>query len=203
MTVSISRFFRDRQLWEVVETEVLPRLIQEEHKRVNIWSAGCACGEEVYSLRILWEIMGRRHDRLPELELLATDVNPSYLDKARIGVYPRSSLREVPEAVREEYFRPTRKGRSYALSERLKDGVVWREHNLLFDAPGSNFHLVFLRNSLLTYYEDELEIPAFRNVINSMAQYGLLIIGSHEKTPAGNWGIVTTGQHPHIYQKKL
>jgi len=203
MTVSISRFLRDRQLWEVLETDILPGFIQEDHSRVKIWSAGCACGEEVYSLRILWEMIGRRYGRLPELEVLATDMNPSYLDKARTGVYSRSSLREVPEAIRDEYFRPMRKGRNYAVREGLKEGIVWREHNLLFDSPGTNFHLVFLRNSLLTYYEDELEVPAFRNVINGMAQDGLLVIGSHEETPPGDWGIVPTGLHPHIYQKKF
>jgi chemotaxis methyl-accepting protein methylase len=203
MTVSISRFFRDRMLWEVLETKILPGLVKEHENRVKVWSAGCACGEEVYSLKIVWDRLGARFQTLPELDMVATDMNPVYLNKAKNGVYGRSSLREVPEALREVYFRPMRKGRSYAVSERLKDGVVWREQNLLVNSLGSGFHLVFLRNSLLTYYEDELEIPAFRNVIDSMAQSGLLIVGSHERIPPGNWGIVPSGLHPHIYQKKL
>ena len=203
MTVSISRFFRDRRLWEILETEILPGLIQEDHNRVKVWSAGCACGDEVYSLRILWEIMGLRHDCLPELELLATDINPVYLNKAQNGVYPRSSLREVAQIIQDEYFRPIRKGLSYAVSERLKAGIIWRSHNLLFDFPETKFHLVFLRNSLLTYYEDELEIPAFQRVLDGITRSGFLIIGSHEKLPVGNWGIVPTGLHPHIYQKRL
>jgi chemotaxis methyl-accepting protein methylase len=203
MTVSISRFFRDRQLWEVLEEEMFPALIQEDHSRVKIWSAGCACGEEVYSLRILWEIIGRRYDRLPELELLATEMNPVYLNRAQNGIYSRSSLREVPEVIREEYFRPMRKGRSYAVSEHLKEGIVWKEQNLLINSLGSAFHLVFLRNSLLTYYEEALEIPAFQRVLDSITRGGFLIIGSHEKMPAGNWGLVPTGFHRHIYQKKL
>ncbi|MBW2170612.1 MAG: hypothetical protein JRF69_01300 [Deltaproteobacteria bacterium] len=199
MTVSISRFFRDRQLWEVMETEILPAFIQEDHNRVKIWSAGCACGEEVYSLRILWETVGRRYSRLPELEVLATDMNPSYLEKARTGVYSRSSLKELPEAMGAQFFLSVQEEKSYKVSERLKEGIIWRGHNLLFDSPGTNFHLVFLRNSLLTYYEDELEIPAFRKVVSSMAQDGLLVIGSHEKIPTGNWGLVPSGYHPCIY----
>lgn len=203
MTVSISRFFRDRQLWEVLETGILPAFIQEDHNRVKVWSAGCACGEEAYSLRILWETIGQRYHSLPELELLATDMNPSYLDKARTGLYSRSSLRELPEAVVAQFFLSVREEKSYKVSERLKEGIIWRGYDLLLDFPGTNFHLVFLRNSLLTYYEDELEIPAFRKVINSMAQGGLLVIGSHEKIPPGNWGIVPTGLHPCIYQRNV
>lgn len=203
MTVSISRFFRDRQLWDVLETETLPALIQEGHNSVKVWSAGCACGEEVYSLRILWEIMGQRYDRLPELELVATDMNPSYLDKARTGLYSRSSLRELPEAIVAQFFLFVREEKSYEVSERLKEGIIWRGHNLLLDFPETKFHLVFLRNSLLTYYEDERKIPAFQRILDSVARSGFLIIGSHEKIPAGNWGLVPTGLNPYIYQKKL
>lgn len=202
MTVSISRFFRDRQLWDVLGAEILPGLIQEDHNRVKVWSAGCACGEEVYSLRILWEMMGQRYHHLPELELLATDMHPSYLDKARTGLYSRSSLRELPEAIVARFFLSVREEKSYKVSERLREGIIWREHNLLFDFPETKFHLVFLRNNLLTYYEAELEIPAFQRVLDSIGRSGFLIIGSHEKIPAGNWGLVPTGLHPHIYQKK-
>jgi len=202
MTVSISRFFRDRQLWEVLETEVLPGLIREGHNRVKVWSAGCACGEEAYSLRILWEMIGQYYHRLPELEILATDMNPVHLNKAQNGIYPRSSLREVPEAIRDEHFRPMQKGNSHVVSERLKEGVVWREHNLLVNSLGFDFHLVFLRNSLLTYCEDGLKGPAFRRVLDSIAQSGFLIIGSHEKIPPGDWGIAPFGRVRYIFQKK-
>ena len=201
MTISISRFFRDRRLWEVLEKEILAGLVKKHSDRLKVWSAGCACGEEVYSLKVVWERLNRLQ-MLPELEMLATDMNPVYLKKAQDGVYPRSSLREVPEAIREAFFRPVHKGRSYAVIEGLKEGVVWQKHNLLFDSPGSNFHLVFLRNSLLTYYKDELETPAFQNVTKSIAQGGLLIIGSHEKLPVGKCGVVPTDLHPHIYRKK-
>jgi chemotaxis methyl-accepting protein methylase len=112
-------------------------------------------------------------------------------------------LRELPEAVVARFFLSVREEKSYKVSERLKEGIIWRGYDLLLDFPGTNFRLVFLRNSLLTYYEDELEIPAFRKVINSMAQGGLLVIGSHEKIPPGNWGIVPTGLHPCIYQRNV
>jgi len=201
MTVSISRFFRDLGLWQTLGNEVLPTIIKENRRRVKVWSAGCACGEEVYSLKVLWHTLSGRFQGLPELEIWATDMNPVYLNKARTGIYPRSSLKEVPEAFRALYFKPGAKEQTYAVAERLKKGIEWRGHNLLFDPPGTNFQLVFLRNSLLTYYEDELKIPVFHKVFDTLARSGFLIIGAHEKMPPGVRGLLPFGHHPCIFQK--
>ncbi|MBW2330119.1 MAG: protein-glutamate O-methyltransferase CheR [Deltaproteobacteria bacterium] len=200
MTVSISRFFRDRGLWQTLENEILPTLIKENRRRVKVWSAGCACGEEVYSLKILWRTLSRRFQGLPELKIWATDMNPVYLNKARAGIYPRSSLKEVPEAFRALYFRPGAKGQTYAVAEGLKKGIEWRVHNLLFDPPETGFQLVFLRNSLLTYYEDDLKGPAFRKVVDSLHQGGFLVIGTHEKLPSGVRGLLPLPHTPYIFR---
>ena len=202
MTVSISRFFRDRGLWQTLENEVLPTIIKENRRRVKVWSAGCACGEEAYSLKILWHTLRGRFQGLAELEIWATDMHPVYLNKARTGIYTRSSLKEVAEAFRTLYFKPGAKEQTYAVAEHLKKGIEWRGHNLLFDPPGTNFQLIFLRNSLLTYYEDELKVPAFCGVLDSLTQSGFLIIGAHEKIPPGLRGLLPFGHHPCIFQKE-
>ncbi|MFH1674404.1 MAG: CheR family methyltransferase [Pseudomonadota bacterium] len=201
MTVSISRFFRDRRLWETIEAAILPGIIKEGMEEIRVWSAGCACGEEVYSFMILWNRLERGFERLPVLKMLATEMNPVYLDKARAGVYSWSSLKEVPEEVRSTYCEPRSKGRLYKVSPSLKEDVVWKVHDLLSDPPGTDFQLIFLRNNLLTYYKDELKIPAFRRVIDSLALGGFLIVGAHEKIPPGTWSLVRSSRHPHIYQK--
>ena len=203
MTVSISRFFRDRALWQTLEDEVLPRIIKEHENKVKVWSAGCACGEEVYSLKILWEITGQRLQALPELEIWGTDMNPLYLNKARAGVYGRSSLKEVPEALRAHFLRVGSKRQGYKIAEPLKEGIVWLDHNLLFDPPGNKFRLVFLRNSLLTYYEERLKGPAFQKVVDALAEGGFLIIGSHEQIPPRVGRLLPFGRHPCIYQKEV
>jgi len=202
MTVSISHFFRDRGLWRTLENEILPAIIKENRKGVKVWLAGCACGEEVYSLAILWHTLRGRFQHMPELQLLATDMNPVYLNKARIGIYSRSSLKEVPETVRTRYFKRWMKKQTYAVAERLKEGIVWQGHNLLADPPGTDFQLVFLRNSLLTYYEDELKEPAFQKVLDSLAQGGFLIIGAHEKIPPGSQELLPFVEHPCIFQRE-
>jgi chemotaxis protein methyltransferase CheR len=107
MTVSVSRFFRDRQLWQCLEKDVLPLIIRRRWGSIRVWSAGCARGEEVYSFKILWHAVGEYVGPLPDLEMAASDINPDYLDKARTGLYPLSSLKEVPEQWRDLYFQRT------------------------------------------------------------------------------------------------
>jgi chemotaxis protein methyltransferase CheR len=92
MTVSVSRFFRDSFLWRVLELQILPTVIEENRKKVRLWFAGCACGEEVYSFKMVWESLRDRVEPMPELEILATDCCPVYLQRAQDGIYPSSSL---------------------------------------------------------------------------------------------------------------
>jgi chemotaxis protein methyltransferase CheR len=183
MTVSISRFFRDRALWETLENEILPEIIRRNRERVKFWFAGCACGEEVFSFAILWDRLKDRFQVLPELEVLATDMNSLYLQRAQKGVFSLSSLKEVPADLRSRYFKHQEKAKQYKIASSMETGISWSLHHLLHDPPGRDFHLIFLRNNLLTYYEKALKTPAFQKVVDCLAPGGLLIIGSHEKPP--------------------
>ena len=185
MTVSITRFFRDRNLWTAIESHLLPTVISREGKKIKVWSAGCSSGEEIYSFKILWEEWGQNQDGTPELELWASDMNPELIDRARTGLYTFSSLKEVPEGWRSKYFRPAKANR-WAISDSLKEGIHWKVHNLLTDEPPSKeFQITFLRNNLLTYYREEFLRPCLGKVIEKLSPGGFLIIGAHEKLPPG------------------
>ena len=201
LTVSISRFFRDRFLWNTLENEIIPSIIMKNRDRVKVWSAGCACGEEVYSFKIMWKGLENIPERLPNLELLATDMNPLYLDKARSGTYSRSSLREVPEAIRSLYFESQKGGKHYAVAPLLKKDILWQDHHLLSNPPTSDFHLIFLRNNLLTYYDERLAVPAFQKIVVSLAPNGYLIIGSHENLLPGASHLIPVGGLPYVFQR--
>ena len=86
MTVSISRFFRDLRLWEILELRVLPELAAHRPETVRVWSAGCAGGEEVSSFRILWERLTAGNNTPPQLIMFATDMVPGCLERARKGI---------------------------------------------------------------------------------------------------------------------
>jgi chemotaxis methyl-accepting protein methylase len=202
LTISISRFFRDRHLWQVLENRILPVMITQHRQHFTVWSAGCACGEEPYSFVILWDLLQRRFGPLPALTVWATDLNPVVLKRAQAGVYPSSSLKELPERLRTTYFTQIA-GDSYIIAEMLKESIVWKKHNLLSDEPPAReFPLIFLRNNLLTYYTEELQVPALYKILSCLIPGGFLVIGTHETLPADFSNKLTPyAFSPQIFQK--
>ncbi|HAA03143.1 MAG TPA: hypothetical protein DCE18_07210 [Syntrophobacteraceae bacterium] len=186
LTVSISRFFRDRRLWEVMGDCLIPKLLREVdgncQRPLRVWSAGCSCGEEVYSLRILWDQVRKRSSAMPPLEVWATDANQGVLDRARMGAYPRSSVKGLPSLLLQEYFVPNSKG--FIISDALKDGIHWMKHDFITELPpGITFDLIFLRNNLLTYYGQTLKAAVFPRILEALRPGGFLIIGGSEQIP--------------------
>lgn len=138
-TASVSRFQRDRAVFEALAADVLPRLAEAAEAAgrhtLRCWSAGCASGEEPYSLAILWSLeLARAHPAL-RLCILATDVDAALLSRAERGVYPASSLRELPAAWRAAAFEPLTDG--FALRPRFRVGVELRRADLRGPAPTS------------------------------------------------------------------
>ena len=183
MTVSVSRFFRDQRLWELLKNCILPELIEIYSDRVKVWSAGCACGEEVYSLMILWNHMDRTIFSLPALDITATDLNPLYLNKAKDALYPVSSLKKVPENLRTTFFQSEHGEKRFRVKPALRDGIAWLTHDFFLGPPGNDFHLILIRNNLLTYYKDDRIRPVLDEIIKTLCLGGYMIIGSHEKLP--------------------
>ncbi len=203
LTVSISRFFRDRKFWHTLEKNLLPEMLESRAGKIKVWSAGCACGDEVYSFKIVWEGLKKSYDNLPKLEVLATDINPAYLERARTGVYSAGSLKEVKKELISKYFHRQKSKNQYAIKTSLAKDVAFKIHCLLLNPPGSNFDIIFLRNNVLTYYEDRLKKNALSNVLKSLAPSGLLVIGSHEALPDARHDLVRIAPHPFVYQKQL
>jgi chemotaxis protein methyltransferase CheR len=199
LTVPISRFFRDRELWRSVREKILPVLARAPHV-VKVWSAGCASGEEVYTLKILWEDMKKNCVPLPCLRLLATDLCPKYLERAKAAVYSESSMKEVPDTIRSAYFEMIAEDK-YAVAPRIKDGILWQVHDLLSDPPGTAFDLILLRNNLLTYYKNEVRIPALTKAVDTLTPGGFLLIGIHERMPLETADLKHLEGAGHIFQK--
>ena len=201
MDVSISRFFRDGVLWRALEGEILPALIAAHPAGLQVWSAGCALGQEVYSFAILWAARAER-TAAPDLRLWGTDVNPAYLARAIEGVYPARALAAVPAEARERFFRPAGKG-SFRVADTLRRGIRWQVHDLAADPPPArDFHLVFLRNSLLTYYREEIVREALPAVADRLAPGGMLVIGRKERLPDSLKGVHPHPAVPFLYRKQ-
>lgn len=202
MTVSISRFFRDKRMWEFLSGEILPELIEEYHEKISVWSAGCASGEEVYSLKILLGPLFSTSGPSPELNITATDMNPFYLERAMTGFYPASSLKEIPQGLRSYYFHTEERSESYRIKDSLREGITWQKLDLLSGTLDTQFQLIFLRNNLLTYYQDEIKREALKKVLTSLYPGGFLIIGSHETLPIEIPELYQHGPLSYIFRKR-
>jgi chemotaxis protein methyltransferase CheR len=201
MTVSISRFLRDRRLWEMLERRWLPGMIANVPAALKVWSAGCACGEEVYSFKIIWEQLGRQFNNMPALDLLATDRHPQYLERARSGIYNRSSLREVAPDWRQLYFKSRQGSRQYVIKDHLKSRIRWEIHHLSTEPPGEDFNIICLRNNVLTYYRQEARKKALAGILNHLSPDGLLIIGCHETLPFQRQSLRPMAELSYVFKK--
>lgn len=200
LTVPISRFFRHQQVWIDLESEILPALIQAKPHCIKVWSAGCAGGEEVYSFNIIWNRLKKRYIDLPDLKLTATDMNPLYIQRAQSAVYTRSSLYEISKEEIPEYFIKVDEN-TFEMKSTFKKNIELILHNFEDPPPGNEYDIVFLRNSLLTYYQTARTEFVFSNIISALVTGGLIIIGSHENMPETYSHLKPISQSLCIYTK--
>jgi len=177
--ITISRFNRDRYLWDYLADHTFPCLLQQTDK-LKVWSAGCSCGEEVYSLKILWNM---HFSSYPAISILATDANSKCLERAQAGIFQKSSLREISDDTVSRCFVPSLHQNGYAIRPQFKENIVWQQHNFLSFPPTEKFHIIFLRNNLLTYYNDPLKSAVLSKILSTLSLGGYLVIGSHETLP--------------------
>jgi chemotaxis protein methyltransferase CheR len=182
MAVSISSFFRDRLLWNILEEKLIPEILSRNPDRVHVWSAGSALGQEVYSIKILWHTMEKKLGLLPPIHILATDVHPEYHKRAMEGIYNSHAVRGIQQDILETLFH--RVEDQYAVSDHVKTNISWEISDLtkLPHYP-NRFQIIFLRNNLLTYYKQEIKETAFPGIMNNLADGGYLIIGVRESLP--------------------
>jgi chemotaxis protein methyltransferase CheR len=179
--ITISRFARDRRVWEVLARDVLPRLAAEARDAgraaVRAWSAGCGAGEEPYTLAIAAAITGV----VPPLDVLATDVHEGQLERARVACYPPGTLRELPPAWREAAFEM--RGGLACVRESYRRAVRFTAHDVRTTPPPGPFDLVLCRNLAFTYLDEPHQraaAAAFRAVLRGG---GVLAVGIHERLP--------------------
>ncbi len=186
LTVGETYFFREPSSLEIVERDLLPKLLQERRavdQRLRVWSAACCTGEEPYSIAIML------HRLLPDLPswkltLLATDINPRFLQKATEGAYGQWSFRTVSPTLQEQYFCRTPSGR-YAIQPVLKQMVKFARLNLAEDQYPSPLNdttgmdIIFCRNVLI-YFAAERTKRVIENFYRALAVGGWFIVSAVE-----------------------
>ncbi len=201
--ITISRFNRDRAVFVYLADQVLPELgfqaLTAGATTLKAWSAGCASGEEPYTLALIWHFLAAR--RLPELDLriLGTDIDETLLGRAKRACYPRGSLREIPEAWVASAFEDTELG--YRLRSTITNFVSFERHDLRSGPPNRRFDLVLCRNLAFTYFDDELQSATARSLRRSLRDGGALVLGARETLPESAAGFAVWSSPYAVYRK--
>ncbi len=198
--ISVSRFYRDHRVFEVLTGEVLPGLARAAIGRdppvLCAWSAGCASGEEPYSLRLAWDFGAAPAFPELRLQILATDASPLLLERARRAVYQASTLEDLPAAWLTRAFEEL-DGR-YRLRSRYRSGVEFRRQDIREAMPAGPFDLILCRNLAFTYFELGLQRVILRRLVRRLAPGGGLVVGAHEALPES--GTLVPSAAPGLYR---
>ncbi|KUK32545.1 MAG: Chemotaxis protein methyltransferase CheR [Thermoanaerobacterales bacterium 50_218] len=173
LTINVSEFYRNPLQWKILKEEILPELLKT-NPCLRTWSAGCATGEEPYTLALVL----KEKIRNPFPKILATDVDEDALAKAREGVYPERAVVNVPRDQLRKYFE--KEGDKYRISEEIKNLVEFRRHDLLRDPFRRNFDLILCRNVVI-YFTEEAKNNLYRRFRNALRPGGILFTGSTEQ----------------------
>lgn len=230
--VTITRFHRDRGVFELLRRAVLPALAEREGEAggdleairnmedsscepvlLRVWSAGCASGEEPYTLALAEQLDPALASRGIRLHITATDADPHLLARARRGRYPMGALRDLPAGWVEEAFTPVLRPASDStahvvagadaaptedatptgdpemeLDPAIRDQVVFREQDLRREMPDGPFHLILCRNLAFTYFDEAQRRETLARLKARLVPGGVLVLGAHETLPGEEAG---------------
>ncbi|HJQ54140.1 MAG TPA: protein-glutamate O-methyltransferase CheR [Gemmatimonadaceae bacterium] len=180
LTVNVTKFFRNRDSYLSIESKVIPSLF-EMGDEIRVWSAGCASGEEPYSLAILMHkhaVETQRERRLDQVTIVGTDIDDDSLGAAERAIYGESALAEAPDELRAQYFEEM--AGLYSVIPPARKLVQFERADLLSDPPPiANVHLLVCRNVII-YFEREAQDALFGVFHRALAPGGYLVLGKVE-----------------------
>ncbi len=201
--VTISRFYRNRGVFDHLGAEVLPALCQDlqdaGRRSLRCLSLGCCGGEEPFTLGLLWHFgLAPRFPGMT-LEILATDSDPKSLARAARGCYSAGSLRDLPPDWRDAAFDAA--DEVYCLRPEFRQAVRFLEGDLREGMPAGPFDLVLCRNLVFTYFDEDRQRRSTADLAERMPRGGILVLGKHERLPSGCPGFETVSAHLAIYRR--
>ncbi len=201
LMIGVTQFFRDREAFHRLAVEELPRLLAgiRDDQEFRVWVAGCATGEEAYSLAIIIHEQLALLHRQPTVRIFATDAHRASLDFASAGVYSAESLNAIAPQRREQYF--VQKGDGFQVVPQLRKMIVFAPHDLLKDAPFTRLDLITCRN-LLIYLQ-----PGAQKKVLSLFHFGLkaggvLFLGPSESPGDLSDEFEPVDDHRKLYRKR-
>lgn len=173
VTINVSELFRNPDQFEVLRTRVLPELLARR-KNVHVWSAGCSCGAESYTIAVLLSELSDKGGHT----VLATDIDDKMLARARSGIFQDQEVRNVTKQRLVKYFQRVPSG--YEARPVLKNMVTFRKHDLLKDDFRTGLDLILCRNVVI-YFTDEAKSVLYKRFYESLRPGGFLFVGGTER----------------------
>ena len=185
LTINATEFLRDAHVFEVLKSRFLSRLVRNilpsPKCPLRMWSAGCASGEEVYSLAMLAEEVLRDCSFVTDYRIVATDVDFRALETEVMGAYPAEKVQGIPETWRTLYFRtPDSRDGRFVIKSALKSHISFERHNVLTPFEQKDFDVILCRNTLI-YFTLLLQEKILRNLAASLRPGGFLVLGQVER----------------------
>ena len=201
LLIGVTAFFRDKTAYEILETSVIPSLVEHipVDGEIRVWSVGCATGEEPYSIAILLREALIARNMTNRVRIFATDIHPTSISSAMAGIYSTESIGILSPERRDRYFNPF--GEGYRVSADLRGMVTFVNHNLLRDPPFTKIDLVVCRN-LLIYLQPSAQKRALSILHFSLKAQGFLFLGSSESTGALKDEFETIDSTSKIFRKR-
>jgi two-component system CheB/CheR fusion protein len=199
LLIGVTRFFRNEQAFELLQQRVLPELLSRcpPGRTLRAWVAGCATGEEAYSLAILLHELTAQHPGR-SFQIFATDVHRGSIELASRAFYSESSLVNVSPERRDRYF--IRSGGSYQLVPELRQAIVFAPHNVIKDAPFTRVDLVSCRNMLI-YFQPPVQQKVLNQFHFALNRGGIMFLGPSESPGALLKDFEVVDQHWRMYRK--
>ncbi len=198
LSINVTRFFRDIDLFKKLDQELLPEICGKDNKSVRAWSAGCAVGAEAYSIAIM--ISKIRHNDFQNVKIYATDICQDFLNKARKGVYSEDLLSELSPSQIIAFFHKVDQGLFHINSD-IRNTVTFKQHDLRVPPPFKDLDLILCRNVLIYFSIQESEM-LFKRFHNALKSNGYLVLGKCELVPASVRHLFTKiDSRTRIYQR--
>ena len=198
--INFTSFFRDASAWDHVAESLVPRIIagKSQSEPIRVWSAGCASGQETYTLAIiLAQAVGMEQFR-SRVRIYGTDVDQDALNQARLGSYVSNQLEGIPSQFI-QYFKQVK--HHYIFREDLRRSIIFGHHDLLQDAPMAQIDLLVCRNVLI-YLNSEAQNRVLVRFHFGLQNKGFLLLGKAETVPSETSNIFSpVNLHNHIFTK--
>lgn len=201
--ISVSRFYRDKGVFQYLEHSVLPelaaRLMEHGEPELRCWCIGCAAGEEPYTLALIWNLaVGPRFPSVT-LSVLATDADPLALARAEKACYSASSLKDLPREWREMVFVESPEG--FYLRPEHRKTVTFRLQDIRAATPPEHFHAILCRYLAFTYFDGALQHETLATLRERLLPGGALVIGSLESLPSPAVGFEPWSENVRVYRR--